>query len=314
VSATAAPPTEPTRRAGATAALLAATVLAAAAGAGLGGALGSGGTEPRADDVAPRVGLASGVARLPLPADWQPLGGRSSLAGFDEATAVHGPGFEVALDIRAPEDVSLLPASVRAATPGGLPAPLPRQLDGRTAWRYDLPGARAGTQVVALALPTTGGVVTIACSSSATEIGRVGQECERAAQALQLDGASALAPAPDTAAKILLPSAATLLNRRRILERRKLAATRSPLRRSGAARRLARAYADAAARLRPVAAGDAARLTATLDALAQQHRALASASLRRDPGAARRAGAAIARDERRLIALLAAVTGPAAGS
>jgi hypothetical protein len=314
MSATAAPPTEPGRRAGATAALLAATVLAAAAGAGLGGELGSRGTEPFADDVRPRVGLASGVARLPLPADWQPLGRRSSLAGFEEATAVRGPDFDVALDIRAPEDVSLLPARVKAVAPGGLPAPLPRQLGNRTAWRYDLPGARAGTRVVALALPTTGGVVTIACASSAAVIGLVEDECERAAQSMKLDGASALAPAPETAAAILLPSAATLLNRRRTVERRKLAATQSPLRRSAAARRLARAYADAAARLRPVAAGDAARLTAALDALAKEHRALATASRRRHAGAARRAGAAIARDERRLTALLAAVTRPAAGS
>jgi hypothetical protein len=314
VSATAAQPSEPTPRAVGTAALLAATVLAAAAGVAVGGAFKSGGNEPRANDVRPRVGLASGVARLPLPAGWEPLGRRSSLPGLEEATAVRGSGFDVALDIRAPEDASLLPAGVEAAVPGGLPAPVPRRLGRRIVWRYNLPGARAGSRVVALALPTTGGVVTIACASSAAAAAHAAGECEHAAQSVQLRGASALAPTRETAAAIVLPRTAAALDRRRARQRRNLAATRSPLRRSGAARRLARAYADAAAQLRPVAAGDAARLTAVLDALAREHRALAIASRQRDAGAAQLAGAAIERDERRLTALLAAVTGPAAGS
>jgi hypothetical protein len=150
--------------------------------------------------------------------------------------------------------------------------------------------------------------VTIACQSGADAIALAAAECEGAARAVQLDGASPLAPSRETAVAIVLSDAVARLNRRRRLERRRLAATELPLRRGAAARRLARAYADAAARLRPLAAGDALRLTAALDALAHRHRALATASRRRDAGAAARLGAAIERKERRLDSLLVAVT------
>jgi hypothetical protein len=193
------------------------------------------GAEPRAADT--QIGLTSGVATIPLPADWQPLGRRSSLPGLEEATAVRAVHSEIALDIRAPEDESLLPAGVEDAVAGDLPEPRARRLDSRTAWRYDLPPASPGTRVVALALPTTGGIVTIACAASPEAIGRAGAECERAAQSVQLDGASALAPTPETAAAIALPDAAARLNRRRTVERRRLAATRSPRRRRAAAGR-----------------------------------------------------------------------------
>jgi hypothetical protein len=290
-------------------ALLAATLLAAAAGAMFGSVLAPDGPAPRVAHA--RIGLTSGVATLPLPAAWQPLGRRSSIPGLEEATAVRAVYSEVALDIRAPEDESLLPAGVEDALAGDLPEPRSRRLDSRTAWRYDLPRAHPGTRVVALALPTTGGIVTIACAARSDVIIRAGAECERAARSVQLDGASALVPTPETAAAIALPDTATRLNRRRTVERRRLAATRSPQRRRASARRLARDYAAARARLRPLAAGRALRLTAALDALAREHRALASASFQRDAGAARRAGATIERDERRLDSLLAAVTEPA---
>ena len=281
-------------------AVVAATLVAAGAGAAIGSVIAPGGTEPRVADVHPRIGLRSGVARFPLPAGWEPLGRRSSLPGFEHATAVQGLHSDVALDLRPPEDASLLPAAVAA---DGLPEPRARRLGVHTAWRYELPGL-----VVALALPTTGGVVTIACGATPDAIAASRTECERAMQSVGLHGASALVPAPETAAAIVLPDTIARLNRSRSLERRRFAATLSPVGRSEAARRLARGYADAASRLSPLAAGDALRLTAALDALARRHRELAAASRRRDAPASERVGAAIQRDERRLDSLLAAVT------
>ena len=111
----------------------------------LGGVLASDEPEPRAAAPEPRIGLASGVARLPLPAGWKPLGRRSSLPGLEEATAVRGAHSEVALDIRAPEDPSLLPASVEAAVGGraaGPGAAAPRR-PHRVALRPRPRGARA---------------------------------------------------------------------------------------------------------------------------------------------------------------------------
>jgi hypothetical protein len=298
VSVTAAAQPQRTRRGVGVAPLVAATLLAGAAGALLGSLVAPNGSDPPpAAEPQPRIGLRSGVARLALPAGWEPLGRRSSLPGLEEATAVGAGHGEVALDIRAPESSSLLPAGVAAAA-GDLPAPQVRQVGRRSMWRYDLSGAG----LVALVLPTTGGVVTIACGAGARA------ECERAAETVWLDGASALDPAPETAAAIILPDAVARLNRHRAAERRRLATTRSPVRRSQAARRLAGAYAEAAARLRPVAAGEAVRLTKTLGDLARSHRALATASRRRAARAARRAGARVGREERRLGAQLAAVS------
>jgi hypothetical protein len=293
-----------------------ATVIAAALGTGLGIAL----TPDQPARPAPppppepRVGLQSGVAKLPLPAGWKPLGRLSTLPGFDAATAVRAEQAELALDIRRVEHPSLLPAGVVTAAAGDLAEPKPRSLGGRTVWRYELPPAEPGTRLVALSLPTTAGIVTIGCQAAGATADRADAECEKAIGAVRLDGASALAPARETAARIALPATFAQLNRRRRDARRSLAATRSPRYRAAAARRLARSYAGAAAQLRPLAGGDAVRLTATLGALARKHRALAAASLRRKARRAARSGAAIERKERRLAALLAALTRPRAGA
>ena len=125
---------------------------------------------------------------------------------------------------------------------------------------------------------------------------------------LRVSGASELAPAPETAARIALPAALARLNGERRKHRRALAATCSAPERSRTAGRLARAYRTAAARLRPLAAGEARRLADALERLAHDHRSLALASRRRDAAAAGRAAGAIERGEQRVAALLRAVS------
>jgi hypothetical protein len=273
------------------------------AGALVGNALAPEPSAPPAAEPQTRTGLRSGVARLALPAGWEPLGRRSALPGFEQATAVRAARGEVALDLRPPEHPSLLPAGVAAA--GEPPAPRLRELGARTVWRYDLPGG-----VVAMVLPTSGGVLTVACGRSA----QTGAECEHAVRTVWLEGASALQPAPEAAAAIVLPETVAQLNRVRRVERRRLAATPWQMARARAAQRLARAYAGAAAELGPLAAGSAAPVVTTLAELARSHRALAAANRRRAARraggrsaarAARRANARIARGERRLAAQLA---------
>lgn len=285
-----------------------ATLLAAVVGAGIGTALARDPEPRRADSGPPQVGLASGVARLPLPAGWEPLNRHSSLPGLPDATAVKGAYSMVALDIRSPEDPSLLPEAVRAASAGRLPAPRLQRLDSRRTWNYEIPDALTHTSVVAMALPTTAGVVTIACQADAGSTIGAREDCRGAMSSLRLDGASELAPGPEAAARIVLPDIVASLNRQRRSGRRALGATRSPKRRGEAARQLAGAYRSAAERLRPLAAGDAHRLTDALDELARDHLELAAASRRRDAAAAQRAGAAIEHGERRLQPLLAAVS------
>jgi hypothetical protein len=277
------------------------TLAAAVAGVGLGVALTGEPSEPSAP-VPARVALASGPATLPLPAGWTALGRRSRLPGFEDATAVRGDVGEVALDIRAPETAFLLPAAVVA---DGAPPASVRRIGGRTVWRYDLPGPGAGTRVAAFALPTTDGVVTIACAAEAEASTAAARGCDRAMAAVQLDGAAPVDAGSATAAAIALRDVLPALNRRRGTERRRLATARTPAARSAAALRLAGHYAAAAERVRPLAAGRATRVAATFGALARDHRALAAASRRRDAPAARSAGAAIARHEQGLARALA---------
>jgi hypothetical protein len=285
----------------------AATIAAAAAGAALGTLLG--GSDADAVREQPRVGLMSGAARLPLPGGWEPLGRPSLLPGLGGATAVRGPDGEAAVDIRPPEDPSLLPAALVAAA-GGKPTPAEVELSGRAAWGYELPAAAPQRRLLALTLPTTAGVVTVACEAAADELSDAARRCGDALRGLQLNGARALPPTPETAVAIALPATIETLNRRRRTWRRALAATRSPAARHTAARRLANAYSAAARRLRPLAAGEALRLPAALTALARHHRKLATAGLFRNAAAARRAGAAIEAGERELRPLLRALSRP----
>lgn len=285
----------------------AATAVAAAAGIAAGLLLVPAGERPAAP-APPRIGLASGVARLPLPADWRPLDRHATLPGFGGATAVRAGGAEGALDIRRPEDPSLLPAA--AAAGRDLPAPRTVLADGRAAWRYDLPGPRPGMRIAAFALPTTGGVITLACSAPARRLDGVAAACARTLDALRLDGAAALAPAPEAAAQVVLPAAVARLDRVRRAERRRLATTAVPARRAASARRLAGAYAAAARTLAPVAGGAARGLPVLLARLAADHGRLAAASRRRAAPAARRANLAIDRDEGRLARRLTALTRP----
>ena len=191
----------------------AATGLAAAAGVVLGLAVAPDPPAPAAAPApAPRIGLASGVARLPLPADWRPLGRISTFPGFDRATAVRAAGAEAALDLRLPDDASLLPASVVAAVDGRLPAPQPRGPAAARPGATTCPARKPGARIAAFALPTTGGVVTIACAAPEARLERAAKTCERAVATIRLKGARALPPAPETAAAILLPDVAGRLN------------------------------------------------------------------------------------------------------
>jgi hypothetical protein len=249
--------------------------------------------------------LRVGVARLPLPAGWKPLR-RSPLAELPGAASARAPYFDVAIDVRMPDDPSLLPGPMLPAA-GGTPSPELRRRGGHAAWSYDLPGRRAWTRISVLALPTTGGVVTVACTADESYAFHVALDCEEALASLQL-AAAPLPPAPETAVRIVAPRTIARLDDVRKAARRALASTRSPRRRAAAARRIAAAYGAAARRLAPLARGAARPLPRALAALARDHRALAVASARRDAPAARRAGRAINRGERGLASQLAVVS------
>jgi hypothetical protein len=289
--------------------LAGATALAAMAGVAIGATVvgDDGGTAtsraaaaPSPTPAPPRVGLQHGPARIALPSGWRPLGRHASLPGLEAATEVQAPHSTVALDLRRPETPSLLPAKVAAAFGERVPAPTTVRPAGRAAWRYELPQPAPGERVAALVLPTTKGVITIACVTGADAFADARRECGEAMTALGLEGAAALPPTPHAAARIALPSVMARLNADRRAGRKALARTRSPTRRQRSAIGIARAYRRAATTLRPLAAGRAVPLVGSLRALDGAYLALARASLRRNAPAARRAGARIRANERLL--------------
>ena len=181
-----------------------------------------------------------------------------------------------------PDDPSLLPGPMLLAA-GGTPSPELSRTSGRAAWSYYLRGRRARTRISVLVLPTTGGVVTVACTADEGYAFPVALDCEEALTSLQLTAAP-LPPAPETAVRIVAPRTIARLDDVRKAARRVLASTRSPRRRAAAARRIASAYAAAARRLAPLARGATRRCRAR----SPRSRAITERWPWRAPGATRR--------------------------
>jgi hypothetical protein len=284
--------------------LPAATVGAAAAGVVLGLLLTAGDS---GSPARPAAVVKTGAAELPLPDSWRTLRRAPAIPGFEDATALRARSSDVALDFRAPEHSSLLPAATVQALGAALPAPTVRHFGKREAFGYELPASLGERRITALALPTDHGVLTVGCQGREGEFLAPKGDCDEALLALELVDARPLAAVPESAAAIALAETVASLDEERRAAREALAATRRPQARAAAARSVAAAYAGAAARLEPLAAGAALPLAAELEALARDYRALASASRRRAARAARRAGRSIERRERALPAQLAAV-------
>jgi hypothetical protein len=285
-------------------ALVALTIAAAGAGVIAGTAL----TQPAPPTPAP-VRLAVGPARLTLPHGWEPRAA-ARIPGLTGTRGARAATSEFAIDVRAPENSRLLPAPLVRAAPA-VPPPLLVRAGRWTAWSYTLAKRGSSAETAVLVLPTTRGVVTFACRADEYFVRFAADDCHGALTGLRLAGATALAPAPAAAARMVAGAAFARLDRRRAAGRRALARAEAPRPRALAARRIAAAYDDAADAIARVAAGPARRVAATLRALARHHRRLARAGARRDRSAARRVGRAIDRAERRLAMALAALRTPA---
>ena len=250
--------------------------------------------------------LRAGPASLPMASDWK-RSRRSAIPGLEGASSASALSMDVALDERMPDAPSLLPASLLDALGVSSARPEATTVGGRRVWFYDALG-RARSRIAALALPTTQGVVTVACMAGEDYALLTPIECKDTAAALELHRAAPLRPTPETAAYLVAGPTIARLDHVRSVARRALASTRSPVRRAREARRIALAYAAAARRLKPLARGAAVALPRSLAALARHHRSLAAASATRDALNAARASRAIDRGERRLASQLRAVS------
>lgn len=304
------PPRARRRRPRAAILLLLAAALNAGAGIALGIALTPDDDAPQAP--APAAGkpttLAAGDLRFTLPQGWRPLATAPAVPGFGAGTlAARGPRTDVAVTVLPPEGPSLLPLALVDDAGGIVPHPDTVRVAGRQALRY---AGLANGDMDVYAMPTTSGVVSIACIAKTSTALLHG--CDAALDGVD-PGRAAPIPADDRAAfAIGLPAVVAGLNRARANGRSALARRRTARGRARVSNRLAGAYRDAGRRLAPFA-GENADTTAIVGLLARlgaEHRALAVASFRRLPGAARRAGARIRASETRLAGALRGWTGP----
>jgi serine/threonine-protein kinase len=283
-------------------------IVAAVVGAIVGG--GSGGTTS-----APYSNSASaGVIELSFPTGWERGASAPAIPGLTLADPIAlvptTPGSSSALvaGTTTATGPTLLPAALTAQVPGGLPAAKPVRLGDVDALSYAGLSARGGpSSLVLYAVPTTAGVVTIACTGPPAAATTT--TCQRIAATLHVMGATAYPLGPDAAYAATLTHTFTTLSSARASGEAALAAAKTPGAQSAAAAKLSSAYAAAAAslaglRLSPAVARINAQLSAALSSLSRDYARVSHAAARSDQTGYRLASAAIARDGAQLTSTL----------
>ena len=299
--------------------LIAAALLALVAGLLLGG--GSSGSGAAFTDTA-----SAGYVELSFPSGWQRLGSAPAIPGLalsqplalttgPAAGAASASSAASAQRLLAGEVAaagpSLLPAALTAALDGTLPRPEPVRLGAYQAYRY------SGLSVHGLALPltlyavpTTSGVVTIACLGSSAA--GSGSQCAQIAATLKLSGTTAfgLAPSPQYAAT--LGGTLGTLSGAVHTGTARLRVASSASAQASAAAQLAAAYTTASRALARLSVSPAvqsanASLAASLAALSRDYGALASAARAGSEAAYTRAQRAIGSDGVRATRAFAAL-------
>jgi hypothetical protein len=158
-------------------------------------------------------------------------------------------------------DATLLPPGLRATLARTPPAPTRTEVLGRPAWSYAGLETLSGRTMDVSLLPTTSGVLAVACTRGQDQLAGAA-DCGGGATTIDLGGAQPLAPAADLALRQRLPAAIERLDGRRTSLRRSLRGAQTRRGQARFARRLARAYARTGALLAPVAPRGAGPLRA----------------------------------------------------
>jgi hypothetical protein len=280
-------------------------LLAAVLGAILALAFGQdAGTAPRRAAAPPAVStLAAGDLRLTLPDGWAAVRTGPEVPGFQGARTAFARSWnaDVAIALLPAARPSLLPAQLDAAK--SLASSRPRIARAGALRAYHYVRAPKGERVVdVVAVPTTQGVATIACSSAVPAPG----ECDMALGGLRLARGSFLPLDADAAFLAGLPTVAARLDAERVRLRARLEDAALAEEAARAADGLAGAYAAAGRALRPLVAqhGAAAATVRLLGALRARYRELAGALRAGDRIAFARTARAIGSDEARFAARL----------
>ncbi|HWX45934.1 MAG TPA: serine/threonine-protein kinase [Solirubrobacteraceae bacterium] len=294
-------------------AIVAAAVLAAAAGFLLGGgSVGSG--------EAFSHSASSGHVALSFPSAWQQLASAPTIPGltFSQPLALalspsagaSSPQRLLAGEVSA-SGPALLPGAFTAALNGAPPRPEPVRLGALQAYRYSGLSVHGLAGALTLyAVPTSGGVATIACLGSSTSAPAA--QCAQIAATLKLNGTTAfgLAPSSDYAGQ--LGRTFGTLRGTAAVGATRLHAASSASAQAAAAAQLAAAYSSASRALgrlavSPAVQGLNARLADSLMALSRDYAALAAAARAGDVAAYARAGRAVGSDRERAANALTAL-------
>jgi len=267
---------------------------------GAGGFLGGAARSP--DPPAPVLGsITAGGLSLEFPEPWQRLSRAPRVEGLsgDLALAPGGDSGEgvalIAGQVRA-QGAPLLSEAVRKRV-GPLPEPDPVRLGRLAALRYsDLPlDARRAT---IYAVPTTGGVATLACLAGPAAADDAVGTCQRIASTLRLTRSRPYGLGPSPAFASLLQRTFSALNAGQARGREALRRAGTPYEQRVAAERLSALFdratrSLASAQVSPAAgAADRAIVTA-LRRLRDAYTGLAQATRRRDRAAFAAAGTAV---------------------
>jgi hypothetical protein len=258
------------RPSGAAVAGATALLVAAAGGWWLGGAT-------RDAAPVPNAVATVGALRLEVEPAWVRAGAAPGLPVRDAAVMAPAPGLDerAVLVTGPPSDASLIPRALRAELPASLPVPRRATLAKLPAWRYG-PLRDDGRLVVVTIVPTTAGVLALACSRPTTSWSGW-RDCENGVHAVSAGDAKTLAPSADLAFRQAAGPVLETLDEARVAGRARLRGARR-----AAAASLANEHREAATALAAFAtAGAPAAAVGALRDAARGYDALAAAPDRR---------------------------------
>jgi len=297
-------------------AAIVAAVVAAAVGFLLGG--GSSGSGEAFSNTA-----SAGDLELSFPASWQHLASAPAIPGlaFSQPLALApaaagGSGSAASGERLVAGEVSasgpsLLPAAFTSALGGAPPHAEAVRLGALQAYRYSgLSVQGLAGPLTLYAVPTAGGVATVACVAAGDAAKST--QCSQIAATLKLNGTTAFGLAPSPRYAAALASVLAKLNGAASAGAASLRAATSASAQAAAASRLATAYSSASGAIgrleaSPAVQGLGASLAGSLAALAHGYSALAAAARAGEEGAYGAATRAIAAGRGRASSALAAL-------
>jgi hypothetical protein len=240
-----------------------------------------------------------GDLRMQVPASWR-AAPASSLRASGARLGFEVPGGVQALAVVAPiARVSLMPTPLERLLVHAPGRPEAARVAGWRAWLYQGLQTRDGRTMDIAVIPTSRGMLAIACAVAGTAGTRAGA-CLDDIEAASLAGAVAFVPEQDLALRLQLPGILAAVDAERVSRRAALAAAPRAGARVDAVGGLAAAYGRAASELR--ALGATAPLGAQLEITRKAYRDLSQAALARDRSGYRAAAARIDSGESGLTA------------